>query len=234
MNEVSADRDTDKLYRNLRSRHGGSNAGANGYRLRSYFLREQELVLAETTGSRVVVDLGCGSGLMIQPVSSSFPDKHVYGLDFNETACVDAKNNKIKVVRGDVYSLPFADDSIDCVINCQFLNQQPPDKARYFVSEVYRILDTNGRLVMIWRNDKAFIHKLAVSAYHYIDKLTGRPEFPYFDNDIHELAAYAAQLGFQVVKSKLVFPLFRWQFDNPQSIAARLFGASCFLVLEKT
>ena len=233
MQKIQADRQTDQLYRNLRDRHGDTDSGANGYRLRSYFLREQELLLAEAGDSGTVVDLACGSGLMIQPLLQANTNRMIAGIDFNEIACRDARTNGISVVRGDVFSLPLASDSVDRVINSQFLNQQPPEKARQFLAEVYRVLKTGGRLIIIWRNDRAVIHKLAVVLYRYIDRLTGRPEFPYYDNYIQDLASHGQDIGFRIIKKSLTFPLFRWQFESLDSISARIMGASCFLVLEK-
>jgi len=233
MQPLQADKETDQLYRNLRTRHGDRDSGANGYRLQSYFLREQELILAEIGEAGNVVDLACGSGLMVKPLVLANDGRQILGVDFNKVACRDAKSNRLKIIRGDVYSLPLAGNSVDRIINSQFLNQQSPEKARHFIREVYRVLKPGGRLVMVWRNDRAYIHKLAVIIYRYIDRFTGRPEFPYYDNDIEDLSRFGQELGFTEIKKILTFPLFRWKFDRPDSIPGRLFGASCFLVLEK-
>ncbi len=228
----SADKKTDRLYENLRSRHGDTNPGANGYRLEQYFLREQEMILSEISDADIViVDLACGSGLMVKPLNQA--NRFVVGIDFNEIACKDAQTNQINIIRGDIFTIPLADSSIDTVINCQFLNQQPKDKAEHLLDEVYRILKPGGRLIMIWRNDRALIHKLAVFIYRYIDKLTGRPEFPYYDNYIGDLVNYCNQIGFSVKNNFLTFPLLRWNFHNLESIGAKTLGASCFLVAEK-
>ncbi|MCG8450643.1 MAG: class I SAM-dependent methyltransferase [Pirellulales bacterium] len=217
----------------MREKHGALDSGANGYRLQSYFLREQEILLAEVGAADTVVDLACGSGLMIQPLVLAGNGRRVLGVDYNEIACNDARANQLNVIRGDVFKLPFAADSVDRIINSQFLNQQTPENSRHFIREVHRVLKPGGRLIMIWRNDRAVIHKLAVLVYSVIDKLTGRPAFPYYDNYIEDLAGAARSLGFTEIKKFLTFPLLRWQFHDLESPAARVFGASCFLVLEK-
>jgi len=232
INRQQSGAEVNELYLNMRSHYGGRNPKANGYRFKQYFLREQEMILSEIfNDNKIVVDLACGSGLMVQPLSKA--DRLVVGIDCNEIACRDAKTNKVKIIQGDIFTNPLQNSSVDWVINCGFLNTQPKDKAKSLMDEVYRILKSGGRLILVWRNDRALIHRLAVFIYRYIDKLTGRPEFAYYDNDIDELASYSRQIGFSVISKFLTFPLLRWNFHNLETIGAKTLGASCFLVVEK-
>jgi len=232
LNNSRADTEVNELYGAIRGRYGDINSKANGYRFEKYFLQEQKMILSEiSVENKVIVDLACGSGLMLNPLIST--EQLIIGIDFNETACLDAKRKKINIIRGNVFSIPIADSSVDKIINCQFLNQQPNDKAEHLLDEIYRVLKPGGRLVMIWRNDRALIHKLALFIYRYIDKLTGRPEFPYYDNYVGDLARYSCKIGFSIISQFLTFPLFNWNFHNLNSIGAKTLGASCFLVVEK-
>ena len=232
MNRPQADTEVNKLYGSIRNRYGGRNSKANGYRLERYFLKEQEMILSEISDdNKIIVDLACGSGLMVRPLNKI--NRLVVGIDFNETACRDAQINLIEIIRGDVFRFPLLNSSDDRVINLQFLNSQSKDKDEYLLNEVYRILKPGWRLIMVWRNDSALIHKLAVFIYRYIDKLTGHPEFPYYDNYIRDLEHYCRRLGFSTIRKFLTFPLFCWNFYDLNTIGAKTLGASCFIVVEK-
>ena len=228
----TADSRVDGLYASVRQTYGAENPKANGYRLHQYFLKEQALVLAEIPATaETLIDIACGSGLLIEPARSA--TRSVFGLDYNEQACLAAHKNGLFVLRGNAFSLPFANDSCDVTINCQFLNQQSAGQARILLDELYRILKPGGRLIIIWRNDRAWIHKLAVLLLRYYDKMIGRPEFPHFDNYILDLMAYCQDKGFNIVKSQLCFPLLNLKFENFDGLFARALGASCFMVLDK-
>ena len=229
---MPADEDVDKLYRSVREAYGDSNPMANGYRLQQYFLREQAMLFEQVPDDAgIVVDIACGSGLMIQPLAA--PGRTLVGVDYNQDACLAARQNGIDILRGNAFSVPLANACCDLVVNCQFLNQQNSERAKTLIDEVYRILKPGGRLVLVWRNDRAWVHKLAVFIFRYYDRLIGRPDFPHFDNDILDLAAYAKDLGFDIIESRLCFPLLNLRFENFNHIAARALGASCFLVVEK-
>ena len=57
--------------------------------------------------------------------------------------------------------------------------------------------------------------------------------FPNFDHGHADLRGYAQRYGLSVVYITLGFPLCRWQTVQLDGLAARLLGASYFLVLAK-
>lgn len=225
-----ADRAVDALYARMRARHGPCDPRANGYRLVCYFLREQEMVFDELASEPgPVLDLACGSGLMLKPFANLVHP--VIGVDFNALACSQAAVNGVPVVRGDAFSLPFADASIRQAVSCQFLNQQSPDNARRFVQEAARVLQPGGRLVIVWRNHRALIHRLAHFVLGSLDRLLGRAGFPMVDNPLAAVRAAAGDAGLVVHRQQAVLPLFDWRFDPETDWRAGLVGASFLLVL---
>lgn len=216
----------------MRRKYGERNAMANGYRLQRYFRNEQSLVVSEINEkAATILDLACGSGLMTATLD---PARHqVFGIDYNLDACLAARSNNLSVVRGNAFSLPVAGDSIDVVINCQFLNQQNTEGVRVILKESHRVLKPAGKLILVWRNDRAWIHRMAKFVFRYSDQLAGRPQFPHFDNYIDDVAIDAEIAGFKVIKKFLQFSLFNWRFMKLDTIGARSLGASCVLILKK-
>ena len=226
----SADKNVNKLYGGIRERY--SDARANGYRLHSYFLREQEILTSEIGDSPgVVLDIGSGSGLMAIPIlnKASF----ILGLEFNEEACQEAKFNGLAAIRGNAFLTPLASESINNIYCCQFLNQQAHENSKLLLSECHRILLPQGKLVLIWRNGEALIHRAAHALFKLWDKIIGRPSFPMVNHSISDIESFAHSIGFKTEKKETIFPLLRWRSNKTNSLYSRIIGASYFLVLKR-
>ena len=227
-----ADQAVDRLYGKLRGRFGFANARANGYRYHDYFRREQKMVLKALGRPRgVVLDVACGSGLMLRPIRSDAAA--IVGIDYNGDASRQARDNGIAVIRGDAFALPLGDETADMAVNCQFLNQQSGAAARRLIEEVGRVLKPGGNLVAVWRNGGSMIHRLAHPLCRLSDRLRGLPTFPCVDHPIEEMRGHAAAAGLRVEAAAAVFPPLNWRIADPESLAARLFGASYLMVLRK-
>jgi ubiquinone/menaquinone biosynthesis C-methylase UbiE len=228
----TADRDVDDRYPALRDRYAANNAKANGYRFQLYFKREQAMVLSLLdTQASDIVDIGCGSGLMLLPLVEQ--GKRVIGVDFNDAACRAAYGQGLVAVRADAYHLPFSDGFADVAVNCQFLNQQSPQAAIDLVAEVQRVLRPGGMAVLVWRNGSALIHRVAHRFYRWLDKLTSRPEFPLVLHSLDQVCRAVLAADLTIERRALVFPLLGWASTKSDDGLARIIGASCLLVVRK-
>lgn len=229
---VKADTDTDARYKFLRDKHGEANPQANGYRVGSFFDREQRVLLSVLDRNLgPFMDVACGSGLMLSPLLGEGHD--VYGLDFNEDACVGAHQNGIKIMRGDAFSMPLPDGSIGQIVNCQFLNQQPVEETKKFIEESARVLKSGGQLIILWRHARSFAHKSAHAVFTFMDKFTGQPPFPQYEHPMEEIRTFGENAGLKTVHEAVTLPFLQPDYIKSDSVMANLVGASLFIVLKK-
>ena len=98
---------------------------------------------------RDLLDVGCGTGPMIELLSKEYPDIRLTGLDITpgmiEAAQAKGIPNTTFVV-GDSEDLPFEDSSFDAVICANSFHHYPNPQA--FFDGVKRVLRPGGRLVL--------------------------------------------------------------------------------------
>jgi ubiquinone/menaquinone biosynthesis C-methylase UbiE len=224
-----ADQKTDQMYERLRSKWQDA-ARANGYQSDRFFLSEQAKVLSALDPElEPVIDLACGSGLMVLPLTDTHQE--VYGLDFNVDACVSARKRGLQVIRGDAFRLPFADASVGQLVNCQFLNQQTSANTARFIAECARVLKGGGRLVMTWRHARSLLHRTATAWL----KLRQDPAatFPQFVHPPREISALAQANDLDVDRMQVTLPLQGAGNLATTHPLANAVGASYFTVLRK-
>ncbi len=98
-----------------------------------------------------VLDLGCGTGRLLQRLASQFNDLEGTGLDLSPEMLRQARDHnqhhpRLIYVQGNAESLPFAEGQFDAVFNTiSFLHY--PNPAEIF-SEVSRVLFSQGRFYL--------------------------------------------------------------------------------------
>jgi len=109
------------------------------------------VLLKELTGLdfNTVLDLGCGTGAVMQAIFELFPDKRVYGIDISENMLQKAKEklkDKATLTLGDSEHLPYANEMFDVVYcNDSFHHYPAPEKV---IAEVYRVLKPTGSFII--------------------------------------------------------------------------------------
>lgn len=96
-----------------------------------------------------LLDVGCGTGPMIELLTEEYPDRHYVGMDLTPKMIEVANAKKLKnakFITGDSEDMPFEDESFDVLI-CSNSFHHYPDPQKFF-HEVKRVLRPNGTLVL--------------------------------------------------------------------------------------
>jgi len=126
------------------------------------------LVPPATRDGAVLVDLGCGAGLMA-PHLSGKGYRHV-GVDVTRSALGQAAQHGVLAVRGDVAAVPLADGCADVVAAGEILEHVPDLAAT--VGEACRLLRPGGLLVIDTLAATALARLVAVTL---AERLPGGP-----------------------------------------------------------
>ena len=86
---------------------------------------------------------------------------------------------------------------------------------------------------MVWRNGTAWVHRIALACFKWIDRARRLPSFPYENHSQANLRDYAAAAGFKVARQAVSFPPTGWCSDEVGSRRAKWIGASNICVLSK-
>ncbi len=117
-----------------------------------------------------VLDLGCGTGRLLDRLANHFPDLRGTGLDFSPEMLRQARqlnrhHPRLIYVQGNAEALPFANSQFDAVFNTlSFLHYPKPEQV---FSEVSRVLHPGGRFYLV---DPTFKRQVESE---YVDVLTG-------------------------------------------------------------
>lgn len=111
--------------------------------------------LAEQAGGGSLLDLGCGTGLVMRIGAGHFC--RVYGIDISRNILDDARRSAAGVVSGDVSRLPFADNTFNA-LSC-FAVLHHLYSHRDTIEEAYRVLKPGGVLYTDHDMDAAFMRR---------------------------------------------------------------------------
>ena len=96
-----------------------------------------------------VLDVGCGTGPVIELLSKKYPEKHFVGLDITPAMIEVAQSKKLpnaEFIVGDAENLPFGDGGFDAVLCANSFHHYPNPGA--FLREAHRVLRPGGKLIL--------------------------------------------------------------------------------------
>ena len=143
-------------------------------------------------GARVL-DLGCGTGVLLHAIKHHTPEAVTVGLDLSAAMLAVARRRLAggaTLLRGDVTHLPFPDRRFDVVVSASSLHywRRPHDA----LAEIARVLKTDGQLVVTdWCDDF-----LACRLLDWLMRLFNRAHYRTYSTS--ECAALLDATGFRV------------------------------------
>ena len=102
--------------------------------------RRHRIITFWVRGASRILDIGCGSSLIIQSLNNAM------GMDVSPGKLRFLRRHGIPLVRGSAFALPFKDESFDCLISSQLIEHIP--YAAELFSEMNRVLRPGGILVI--------------------------------------------------------------------------------------
>ncbi|BAB72729.1 MAG TPA: methyltransferase domain-containing protein [Nostoc sp. UBA8866] len=99
-----------------------------------------------------ILDLGCGTGRLLERLANKFPELRGTGLDLSSNMLRQARlsnrhHPRLIFLEGKAESLPFGDGQFDAVFNTiSFLHYREPEKV---LQEVSRVLSPGGRFYLV-------------------------------------------------------------------------------------
>lgn len=123
-----------------------------------------DLVPAASRADAVLVDLGCGAGLLAPHLAGK--GYHHIGVDASPVALAQAAEHGVTAVLGDVLAVPLADGCADVVVAGEILEHVTD--LRRAVAEACRLLRPGGLLVLDTLAATALCRWVAVTAVDHL------------------------------------------------------------------
>ena len=102
-----------------------------------------------------MLDIGCGTGSLLQAISTKHPSINLIGLDISRemlTIGCNKQINKCNFITGQAQCLPFRSKSFDVVVSCNAFHYWRNPEA--CLREIARVLKPQGRIVITdWCDD---------------------------------------------------------------------------------
>ncbi len=97
----------------------------------------------------VLLDLACGGGKELFPLQGAY----CVGVDLSLRALLNTHSIYNQAARCDILSLPFEDNTFDCVVSSHALEHIINEKKDNLLREIFRVLKSGGRAINVIETD---------------------------------------------------------------------------------
>lgn len=116
---------------------------------------KETLKRIEIKAGQSLLDIGCGTGILLESLEKTYPDIMLSGIDPTQEMLNVAKNRlskKVYVEKGWAEKLPFDSEMFDTIVSCNMFHYiREPTVA---LEEALRVLKPAGRLIITdWCDD---------------------------------------------------------------------------------
>ncbi|CAH0120814.1 2-methoxy-6-polyprenyl-1,4-benzoquinol methylase, mitochondrial [Paenibacillus sp. CECT 9249] len=127
-------------------------------------MREKLIELVQLRGDELLLDVGCGRGLILNAAARRLTTGKAYGIDIwnkqdqsgndpketIENARIEGVAERVEVVNGDMRDIPFPDDHFDVIVSSLAVHNIYNRAERYkALGEMIRVLKPGGQLAIL-------------------------------------------------------------------------------------
>lgn len=146
------------------------------YTTRERHFKSLLLDAASIAEGDAVLDVGCGTGTLLEEIARRTPSAQLVGLDADPAILQLAEkklsrtNLSVELVRGTATKLPFGNRAFDHVVSSLFLHHLTPEDKQRAVAEIARVLCPGGLFhVADWGRPTGTVQRLAYFQIQVLD-----------------------------------------------------------------
>jgi SAM-dependent methyltransferase len=122
-----------------------------------------------------LLDVGCNVGAWLEECAGRYPGIRLAGIDINESALEVARARlpAVELHRSGAETIPFADETFDCVTCVEVLEHVPVELRPAVFREMHRVLKPGGLLLLTVPHDGWFAWLDSNNMRHRFPRLIG-------------------------------------------------------------